>query len=133
MDFFSKLGVICQVYVLCFLREARKEVNELDSRQRQEQIWQILCIRRKDTAENLAIEFKVSVWTIYRDFDILRLVHPIDAVRGRHGGGFKIADWYHPTSRILSPVQIALLLKILPNLPPDEKIILHTILEQFAS
>lgn len=63
--------------------------------ERREAILKVLCQRRQDTIENLAFEFGVSVRTIKYDIEELTLAHPIETVRGRYGGGVKVADGYY--------------------------------------
>ena len=95
-------------------------------------IYRALCDRRQDTVENLACEFEVSTKTIYRDIERLTCSYPIETVRGRYGGGVKIADWYHPTRTTLCPKQMMLLKKIAPSLAGEDLAILNSIISQFA-
>lgn len=69
--------------------------------ERQRAVWQALLHRRFDTAANLAVEFHVSVRTMQNDLHELMLSHPIESVRGRYGGGYKVADWYFPQQHTL--------------------------------
>ena len=61
---------------------------------RQQQIINLLCQRRSDTVQNLAAELGVCERTIRRDIEELTLTYPLETVRGRYGGGVKMADWY---------------------------------------
>ena len=63
--------------------------------ERREAILRVLCQRRQDKIDNLAEEFGVSVRTIKNDIEELTLAHPIETVRGRYGGGVKVADGYY--------------------------------------
>ncbi len=63
--------------------------------ERREAILEVLCIRRHDTYRNLAFEFQVSRETIRQDIAVLMCSYPIETVRGRHGGGIKIADGFY--------------------------------------
>ena len=69
--------------------------------ERRAAIFDALCIRRQDTVENLASEFGVSEKTIRRDIEELSCSYPIETVRGRYGGGVKVADWYHQNRKTL--------------------------------
>jgi len=62
--------------------------------ERRMEIIEALCRRRQDTMANLAAEFGVSVRTIKNDIDILSLSYPIETIRGRYGGGVRVADGY---------------------------------------
>lgn len=73
--------------------------------ERREAILNVLCKRRQDTIENLANEFGVSVRTIKYDIEELTLAHPIETVRGRYGGGVKVADGYYIGRKYLKPSQ----------------------------
>lgn len=63
--------------------------------ERREAILKVLCQRRQDKIDNLAFEFGVSVRTIKNDIEELSLAYPIETVRGRYGGGVKVADGYY--------------------------------------
>ena len=63
--------------------------------ERRDAIIDALCKRRQDTIANLAHEFGVSVRTIKYDIEELTLAHPIETIRGRYGGGVRIADGYY--------------------------------------
>ena len=69
--------------------------------ERQRAVWQALLHRRFDTAANLAVEFHVSVRTMQNDLHELMLSRPIESVRGRYGGGYKVAEWYSPQQHTL--------------------------------
>lgn len=99
--------------------------------ERQHAVWQTLLRRRFDTASNLAAEFHVSVRTIHNDLHELMLSHPIESVRGRYGGGYKVADWYFPQRRTLCTEQIHVLIKVMSFLSAEDQQIIRSILEQF--
>ena len=67
--------------------------------ERQQKLLEVLCFRRYDTIDNLARELKVSRRTICRDLVVLMCSYPIETVRGRYGGGVKIADGFHLNQR----------------------------------
>lgn len=95
-------------------------------------IWNALQMRRSDNVTNLATEFGVSERTIRYDIEKLTLSHPIETVRGRHGGCVKLADWYRPSRPTLCPEQVALLKELAPSLDGDKLRVLNSILDQFA-
>ena len=99
--------------------------------ERQMAIWNALCAREQDTAENLAREFGVTVRTIYRDIQALMLSYPIEAVRGRYGGGFKIAEWYRMNKKTLSDEQVQTLKKLAGTLYGEEKKVIQKVLIQY--
>lgn len=92
----------------------------------------VLLRRRFDTASNLATEFHVSVRTMQNDLHELMLSHPIESVRGRYGGGYKVADWYHPQLHTLCAEQIKVLKKAASLVSAEDQLVIRTILEQFA-
>ena len=100
--------------------------------ERQHAVWQTLLRRRFDTASNLAVEFRVSVRTMQNDLRELMLTHPIESVRGRYGGGYKVADWYSPRLHSLCAKQIQVLRKISCTVSKEDRLVIETILEQFA-
>ena len=71
--------------------------------------YQLLCQRRSDSIQNLAMELGVCERTIRRDIEELTLTYPIETVRGRYGGGVRMADWYFQDRPKLTPKQTALL------------------------
>ena len=64
---------------------------------------------------NLAAEFGVSVRTIKNDIDILSLSYPIETIRGRYGGGVRVADGYYLHKKYLKPEQQELLERLSAN------------------
>lgn len=99
--------------------------------ERQMAIWNALCAREQDTAENLAREFGVTVRTIYRDIQALMLSYPIEAVRGRYRGGFRIAEWYRMNKKTLSDEQVQTLKKLAGTLYGEEKKVIQKVLIQY--
>lgn len=100
--------------------------------ERREAILDALCVRREEKVNNLAAEFGVSESTIKRDLLELGCSYPVETVRGRYGGGVKIADWYHRDRRYLSPVQADLLSRLTTSVEGADLEILTGILKQFA-
>ena len=68
----------------------------------------------------------------YNDLHELMLSHPIESVRGRYGGGYKVADWYHPQLHTLCAEQIKVLKKAASLVSAEDQLVIRTILEQFA-
>ena len=97
--------------------------------ERQCAVWQALLRRRFDTASNLAVEFHVSVRTMQNDLHELMLPHPIESVRGRYGGGYKVADWYSPQQHTLCAEQMKIAASLVSA---EDRCIIRTILEQFS-
>lgn len=100
--------------------------------ERREAILKVLCQRRQDTIENLAFEFGVSVRTIKYDIEELTLAHPIETVRGRYGGGVKVADGYYVGRNYLKPNQQELLKKLSATLSGDDLATMQSIFRDFA-
>ena len=100
--------------------------------ERRQRLLEVLCIRRHDTCDNLAHEFHVANSTIRRDLEILTCAYPIETVRGRYGGGVKVADGFFLYRRTLTPKQAALLQRLRDQLDGDDLIVLNSILLQFT-
>lgn len=100
--------------------------------ERREVILNVLCKRRQDTVENLAHEFGVSVRTIKYDIEELTLAHPIETVRGRYGGGVKVAEGYYLGRKYLKPSQQELLKKLSEQLSGNDLEVMNSILRDFA-
>ncbi len=100
--------------------------------ERRQKLLEVLCLRRRDTCDNLAFEFNVSNATIRRDLEVLMCSYPIETIRGRYGGGVKVADGYYLYRKILTPTQTALLRKLRGQLAGDDLETLDSILLQFA-
>ena len=100
--------------------------------ERRQAILNVLCKRRQDTVENLAHEFCVSVRTIKYDIEELTLAHPIETVRGRYGGGVKVAEGYYLGRKYLKPNQQELLKKLSEQLSGNDLEVMNSILRDFA-
>lgn len=100
--------------------------------ERREAILKALCMRRQDTIENLAHEFDVSVRTIKYDIEELTLAHPIETIRGRYGGGVKVADGYYIGRNYLKPDQQELLKRLTGELTGDDLAVMNSIFRDFA-
>ena len=100
--------------------------------ERRDAIFDELRTGKRVTVAYLAEMFGVSQRTILRDIEELTLAYPIETVCGRYGGGVKLADWYHPSKRTLSPEQMALLKKLAPSLEGNDLVVMNSIISQFA-
>ena len=100
---------------------------------RQQQIINLLCQRRSDTVQNLAADPGVCERTIRRDIEELTLTHPLETVRGRYGGGVKMADWYFRDRPKLSPKQTALHKRLAVGRHGEDLDEMTQILARFAS
>ena len=49
-----------------------------------------------------------------------------------NGGGYKVADWYHPQLHTLCAEQIKVLKKAASLVSAEDQLVIRTILEQFA-
>ena len=100
---------------------------------RQQQLISLLCQRRSDSIQNLAMELGVCERTIRRDIEELTLTYPIETVRGRYGGGVRMADWYFQDWPKLTPKQTALLKRLAIGLHGEDLDEMNRILTHFAS
>lgn len=104
----------------------------MSTAERRNDIYALLKKRRMTTISALVSEFGVSERTIRRDVEELSLTYPIETVRGRYGGGVKLADWYQPHRTRLSPEQMELLRKLAPSLAGHDLAVMNSIIDQFA-
>ena len=100
---------------------------------RQQRLISLLSQRRSDTVQNLAMELGVCERTIRRDIEELTLTYPLETVRGRYGGGVKMADCYFQDRPKLSPKQTALLKRLAAGLQGEDLDEMTQILARFAS
>lgn len=100
--------------------------------ERRELLLESLLQRREDTIDNLASEFGVNERTIRRDIELLTSSYPLETIRGRYGGGVRVADWYRQGRRHLTSEQAALLGKLASTLQGEERAVMDSILAQFA-
>ena len=100
---------------------------------RQQQLISLLCQRRSDSIQNLAMELGVCERTIRRDIEELTLTYPIETVSGRYGGVVRMADWYFQDRPKLTPKQTALLKRLAIGLHGEDLDEMNRILTHFAS
>jgi predicted DNA-binding transcriptional regulator YafY len=79
--------------------------------ERRKMILKILCRRKHETVQNLAIELGVSERTIRRDIDLLSISEPIYTQVGRHGGVY-IMDGYTIDRMYMEDIEIQVLQKV---------------------
>ena len=133
LNFFLKGQGSPALYPIPFIPESNeKGGGHMSYAERREAILEVLCIRRHDTYRNLAFEFQVSRETIRQDIAVLMCSYPIETVRGRHGGGVKIADGFYLYRKKLTARQAALLVKLSAQLTGDDLATIDSILRQFA-
>ena len=100
-------------------------------------ILKMLCRRRHDTIENLALETGVSKRTVRRDIEALSLYEPIYTVQGRYGGGVYVADTFTYDRMYMKESEIAVLKKLSENgrkcgLSDNETKILATVISEYT-
>lgn len=100
--------------------------------ERQPKLMEVLYQRRGDTMENLAKEFGVSVRTIQRDLDELSLSHPIQMMRGRHGGGVRIMEGCRSDRQYLTASEQSTLENLCSTLKGRELADVQSILRRFS-
>lgn len=103
----------------------------MKAQERRIRVFSILCSRRCDTVGHLAAEVGVSEKTLRRDIAVLTLSYPIETTRGRCGG-VKLADWFFPTQRYLTPQQRNLLKQVAADCGDGDRETLLDIAAQFS-
>ncbi len=83
-------------------------------------------------SEQIADELRVSERTIRRDVEAITCEYPVETVRGRHGGGIKLADWYRPSRKVLTGEQIETVKKAAAYLVGADRQALLSIITQFS-
>ena len=101
--------------------------------QRRQEIMNVLISRRFEKVNNLAAEFGISEKTVRTDIAELSLTYPIETVQGRYGGGIKLAEWFWPNRKTLTPEQIEVIKKAAPLLSEEDRPVLMSILTQFTA
>ena len=99
--------------------------------ERRQMILAILCERRTELAENLAIEFGVTTRTIYHDIEILAYSYPIITLQGK-GGGIRIMDGFRLGMKYLTDKQYTVLKEISEELSGEKKVVVLEIIRTFA-
>ena len=102
--------------------------SSMKASKRQELIWHMLKARRYDTAAHLAEEFHVSIRTIHSDMKEIMLEHPVDAIRGRYGGGYRVMPWFQERGGVIGQHHIdALKHAVILAVPEDRPYIMEVI------
>ena len=83
----------------------------MSAEERRQEIIALLGRIRHETYANLEREFGVCRTTIKKDIKALSCSYPIETVRGRYGGGVKMADWFTFGKNTLSVEQMRVLKK----------------------
>lgn len=104
----------------------------MSASERREAVLEALCRRRQDTVANLAHEFDVSIRTLKYDLEALTSSHPIETIRGRYGGGVKVADGYYVGRKYLKPSQYDVLKKLQDQLTGSDLEAVNSIIRDFA-
>ena len=97
--------------------------------ERRQAIIEALCVRRKETRENLAYEFGVSKRTIDYDIMALSVLYPIYTTHGP-GGSIRIMDgFFLMRSSVFNQEQLDLLEKLHRSLTGREKVVMEGIIK----
>lgn len=99
--------------------------------ERQSKLLDALNLKRQDTYDNLARDFKVSKRTIRYDIEALMCSYPIETVRGRHGC-VRLPDWFHLDRKKLTFKEADLLRRMSCQLEGDDLNTLNGVLLRFA-
>ena len=103
----------------------------MTARQRRYAIIKELSDRRRETRENFAAEFQVSLRTIDNDLIYLSEEYPVYTDRGR-GGGIYVDKDFHLNQRYLSEAQSGLLLRLKNTLEGEDRRVMENILKTFG-
>ncbi|MHB1155016.1 MAG: HTH domain-containing protein [Eubacteriales bacterium] len=98
---------------------------------RRQTMLEILCDRKFDTLDNLAMEFGVSKMTVRRDITLLSRSAPIYTTQGK-GGGVHVAKDYSLRRRRLKAIQKTCLIDLIPRLSEDEQAIVKSIISEYG-
>ena len=101
--------------------------------ERQDLIVATLRKERRVTIGNLAAALGCSERTVRYDIDALSTSgFPLNTIRGRHGGGVELAEWYQPQRATLCPEQLEVLQRLMNSAQPEDRATLGSILDQFG-
>ena len=103
----------------------------MNAHERRKAIIELLAVRKHCSVDSLAAELGVCRRTILRDVSKLSQSFPLYTAPGPHGG-IHILDGYRLSRRELTHEQKELLEKVKPTLPENERIIIQSILRDFA-
>ncbi len=91
-----------------FYNEIGEFTESMNTADRRAEIINILLVRRRITAKELADEFHVTVRTIQNDIQALSLGFPIYTKQGGDGGIF-VGENYKPYMNTLTPLELKVL------------------------
>ena len=91
----------------------------MNTADRRAEIINILLVRRRITAKELADEFNVTVRTIQNDIQALSLGFPIYTKQGGDGGIF-VGENYKPYMNTLTPLELKVLFQVICKYGPDK-------------
>ena len=91
----------------------------------------MLCQRRHDTRENLALEFGLGKRTSEYDVLQLSLAYPIYTTQG-NGGGIHVVDGFRLDRPRMNDKQTALLQKVLLTLSGEDKDTMQEIIKIYG-
>ena len=102
--------------------------------ERQDLIMATLRKERRVTISDLVGALGCSERTIRYDLDALNTSgFPLITIRGRHGGGVELAEWYQPHRSALCPEQLKALREAVANAAdPQMRMALGSIIDQFG-
>ena len=100
--------------------------------ERRQAILEVLCERRFEKIDNLALEFGVHRNTILNDILELSLSYPIHTKTGRHDGGVYIADNYYIGKQYFSDVELQTIISLMGKADDDQKKVLSGIINKFG-
>ena len=103
----------------------------MTARERRYAMIKELSDRRRETRENFAAEFQVSLRTIDNDLIYLSQEYPVYTERGR-GGGIYVDKDFCLNQRYLSKAQKNLLLRLEKTLEGEDRQIMENILKTFG-
>ena len=103
----------------------------MNTADRRTEIINILIIRRRTTARELADEFGVTTRTIQKDIQALSPGYPIYTKQGGDGGIF-ISESYKPYTNTLSPVEVQALCEMYDSAKGIHKKVLFQILHRYG-
>lgn len=86
--------------------------KQMGTAERRNEIIKVLCRRRHETINNLAVEFAVSERTIRRDIDVLSISYPIYTQTGKYNGGVYIMDGFILERMYMSDIELEVLKKL---------------------
>lgn len=100
--------------------------------ERRQAILEVLCERRFEKIDNLALEFGVHRNTIMNDILELSLSYPIYTKTGRHDGGVYIADDYYLGKQYFSNEQLNVIISLMDKADDDQRKVLEGMIKQFS-